>query len=46
MFLVPQIPADLRHIYRTVWEISQKSVIEMAADRGALVMTSQPHLNV
>jgi ribonucleotide reductase alpha subunit len=33
--VVAQIPADLKQLYRTVWEISQKSIIEMSADRGA-----------
>ena len=34
-----------KSIYRTVWEISQKSILEMAADRGAYVDQSQS-LNV
>ncbi|MBC85678.1 MAG: ribonucleoside-diphosphate reductase subunit alpha [Bdellovibrionaceae bacterium] len=38
---IERIPADLRQIYRTVWEISQKSLIEMAADRGAFIDQSQ-----
>ena len=36
-----EIPEHVRAIYRTVWEISQKSIIEMAADRGAFVCQSQ-----
>lgn len=35
------IPDDLKAIYRTVWEISQKSIIDMAADRGAFIDQSQ-----
>jgi ribonucleoside-diphosphate reductase subunit M1 len=35
------IPNDLKYIYRTVWEISQKSILEMAADRGAFIDQSQ-----
>ena len=35
------IPADIKQLYRTVWEISQKSVIDMAADRGAYIDQSQ-----
>ena len=35
------IPLDLKHIYRTVWEIPQKSIIDMAADRGAYIDQSQ-----
>ena len=35
------IPLDLKNIYRTVWEISQKSILDMAADRGAYIDQSQ-----
>jgi ribonucleoside-diphosphate reductase alpha subunit len=35
------IPAELKEIYRTVWEIPQKSLIDMAADRGAYIDQSQ-----
>ena len=35
------IPDRLKEIYRTVWEIPQKSIIEMAADRGAFIDQSQ-----
>ena len=35
------IPDDVKAIYKTVWEISQKKVIDMAADRGAFVCQSQ-----
>jgi ribonucleoside-diphosphate reductase alpha subunit len=35
------IPASLKEIYRTVWEISQKSILDMAADRGAYIDQSQ-----
>ena len=35
------IPQHLRDLYKTVWEISQKVVIDMAADRGAFVCQSQ-----
>ena len=38
---IPQIPDNLKAIYRTVWEISQKSIIEMSADRGAYICQSQ-----
>lgn len=38
---IPNIPDDIRHLYRTVWEISQKSIIDMAADRGAFIDQSQ-----
>ena len=35
------IPQDLRAVYRTAWEIPQRSLIEMAADRGAFIDQSQ-----
>jgi len=35
------IPLELKNIYRTIWEIPQKSVIDMAADRGAYIDQSQ-----
>jgi ribonucleoside-diphosphate reductase alpha chain len=38
---IPGIPQNLKDIYRTVWEISQKSIIEMAADRGPYICQSQ-----
>jgi len=39
------IPDDIKAIYKTVWEISQKKVLDLAADRGAFVCQSQS-LNV
>lgn len=39
------IPRDLKALYKTVWEISQKTIIKMAADRGAYIDQSQS-LNV
>lgn len=36
-----QIPKHLKEIYKTVWEISMKDVIDMAADRGRFVDQSQ-----
>jgi ribonucleoside-diphosphate reductase alpha chain len=35
------IPAELREIYRSVWEIPMRSLIDMAADRGAFIDQSQ-----
>merc|ERR1712127_692704 len=35
------IPSDLKELYKTVWEIKQKIVLEMAADRGAYIDQSQ-----
>ncbi|CAB3378939.1 Hypothetical predicted protein [Cloeon dipterum] len=42
---VDGIPNDLKALYRTVWEIPQKGILEMAADRGAYIDQSQS-LNV
>ena len=36
-----EISDKLKEIYRTVWEIPQKSIIEMSADRGAYIDQSQ-----
>jgi ribonucleoside-diphosphate reductase alpha subunit len=38
---IPEIPQNIKDIYRTVWEISQKSIIDMSADRGAYICQSQ-----
>jgi ribonucleoside-diphosphate reductase alpha chain len=35
------IPDDLKAIYRTAWELPQRSLIDMAADRGAFIDQSQ-----
>jgi len=38
---IPEIPEDLRELYKTVWEISQKTLINMSAARGAFIDQSQ-----
>jgi ribonucleoside-diphosphate reductase subunit M1 len=38
---IPNIPDDLKALYKTVWEISQRTVLQMAADRGAFIDQSQ-----
>lgn len=38
---VPGIPQNIKDLYKTVWEISQKVIIDMAADRGAYICQSQ-----
>ena len=38
---IPEIPQHLKDLYRTVWEISQRVIIDMAADRGAYICQSQ-----
>ena len=35
------IPEDIKKLYKTVWEISQKCIIDMAADRGRFIDQSQ-----
>jgi len=35
------LPLDLRNLYKTVWEIKQRVVLDMAADRGAYIDQSQ-----
>ena len=35
------IPEDIKKLYKTVWEISQKAIIDMAADRGRFIDQSQ-----
>jgi ribonucleoside-diphosphate reductase alpha chain len=38
---IPEIPQHIKDLYKTVWEISQKVIINMAADRGAFICQSQ-----
>ena len=38
---IEEVPAALKNLYKTAWEISQKSIIELAADRGAYICQSQ-----
>jgi ribonucleoside-diphosphate reductase alpha chain len=38
---ITEIPADLKELYKTVWEIKQRNLIDMAADRGAFICQSQ-----
>jgi ribonucleoside-diphosphate reductase alpha subunit len=35
------VPSDLKELYKTVWEVKQRVVLDMAADRGAYVDQSQ-----
>merc|ERR1719395_466069 len=35
------LPADVKELYKTVWEIKQRVVLDMAADRGAYIDQSQ-----
>jgi len=38
---IEEIPADLRQIYRTAWELPQRALIDLAASRGAYIDQSQ-----
>jgi ribonucleoside-diphosphate reductase alpha chain len=38
---IEEIPADVREIYRNVWELPQKALIDLAAHRGAFIDQSQ-----
>lgn len=38
---IAEIPDNIKALYKTVWEISQKVIINMAADRGAYICQSQ-----
>ncbi len=38
---INEIPQRLKDLYKTAWEISQKAIIELAADRGAYICQSQ-----
>jgi ribonucleoside-diphosphate reductase alpha chain len=38
---IPEIPERIKNLYKTAWEISQKAIIDQAADRGAYICQSQ-----
>ena len=38
---IPEIPEDIKLLYRTSWELKQRGLIDMAADRGAFIDQSQ-----
>ncbi|MCZ4407847.1 ribonucleoside-diphosphate reductase subunit alpha [Cryomorphaceae bacterium 1068] len=38
---IKEIPDNLKALYKTAWELSQKAIIDMAADRGAYICQSQ-----
>merc|ERR1719230_2094185 len=35
------VPQDIKEMYKTVWEVKQRAVLDMAADRGAYIDQSQ-----
>ncbi|HJV19725.1 MAG TPA: ribonucleoside-diphosphate reductase subunit alpha [Sediminibacterium sp.] len=38
---IDEIPANIKELYKTVWEMKQRNIIDMAADRGAFICQSQ-----
>ncbi len=38
---IPNIPQHIKDLYKTVWEIKQKTIIDLSADRGAYICQSQ-----
>jgi ribonucleoside-diphosphate reductase subunit M1 len=36
---VASIPVEIRELYKTIWEIKQRAIIDQAADRGKLAAT-------
>ncbi|RLV95414.1 Ribonucleoside-diphosphate reductase large chain 1 [Spathaspora sp. JA1] len=38
---IASIPEDIKQLYKTVWEISQKVIVDMASDRGKFIDQSQ-----
>lgn len=38
---IEEIPTNIKELYKTVWEIKQRTIIDMAADRGAYICQSQ-----
>lgn len=38
---IEEIPVGIKEVYKTVWEIKQRNIIDMAADRGAYICQSQ-----
>jgi ribonucleoside-diphosphate reductase alpha chain len=38
---IEEIPQEIKELYKTVWEIKMRTIIDMAADRGAYICQSQ-----
>ena len=38
---IAEVPDNIKDLYKTVWEIKQKTLIDMSADRGAYICQSQ-----
>merc|ERR1712232_1400359 len=43
---IDQIPAGLKELYKTVWEIKQRAVLDMAADRGAYIQSQSLNIHM
>ena len=38
---IDELPAEIKEVFRTAWEVPMRSLIDMAADRGAFIDQSQ-----
>ncbi len=38
---IPEIPVEIKEVYKTVWEMSQKRILQMAANRSVFIDQSQ-----
>merc|ERR1712224_484214 len=38
---IDDVPSEVKELYKTVWEVKQRAVLDMAADRGAYIDQSQ-----
>lgn len=38
---IDEVPQDIKEIYKTAWEIKQRNIVDMSADRGAYICQSQ-----
>jgi ribonucleoside-diphosphate reductase alpha chain len=38
---IPEIPTEMKEVYKTVWEMSQKRILQMAANRSIFIDQSQ-----
>jgi ribonucleotide reductase alpha subunit len=41
IYPLTKVPDEIKSLYKTVWEIPQRAIIDMAADRGAFICQSQ-----
>jgi ribonucleotide reductase alpha subunit len=38
---IPEIPVELKEVYKTIWEVKQKALIDLSADRGPFIDQTQ-----